>query len=112
MSLTNTLKSINRTKQNLLDDGGEIDCPPYIVNTVFTGFLDTVHIAEMVSMVPNLADQEVYLIYLGLVRKRSRFKRMNFKKRKTDANILEFCKKYQISTDKYMSVRHILKEDY
>lgn len=112
MSLSETLKSINKTKQNLLETTDDIDCPPYIVNTVFSGFIDTIHIAEMVSMVPNLSDHEVYLIYLGLVKKRSRFKRMNFKKTKTDASILAFCKKHQVSVEKYMSVRDILKETY
>ena len=111
MSLTKTLGSINRSKTDLREGfEDDIDCPPYIVNRIFSGFIDTVHIAEVMSMLPNMPEKDLYTAYLGLVPKRNRFKKMNLKKFKTDSEVLEYCRAYDISVEKYNDVKHMLEE--
>ena len=64
----------------------------------------------MVSMMGGISERECYHIYNGLVSKRSRFKRTKFRGKKSDNQILDFCKLHGISVERYQDVAHMLEE--
>ncbi len=77
MNLSDTLKTINYTKENLMLDDPltESEYPPFIVNKCFSYFTDTVLHANEMNRYAHLDNRLQYDYYLHAVRKRKRFSR-------------------------------------
>lgn len=101
-NISEYLKSINLTKENLMDD--EIDGAtyekgyvPYVINHCLYPFMDTIMIVNEVNLRPHMDKKLQYDFLLHSVRKRKRFEKW-IKSEKTEN--LDLVKAYYGYNDK------------
>jgi len=109
--LSATLKNINMHQPTL--DKKDVDCPKFVSCRIYANFEDTIQVAEIVSMLSTISEEDgdvdCYTIYKGLISKRNRFKKTNFSTRKKmSSEVLEYCKKHNISEEKYNEIKHLI----
>ena len=73
MELKDWLKSINLTKENLLEEDPTLKYPAFIVNKCLSGILDSVMFSNEMNKYPNLDPKLQYDFLLHSLRKRKRF---------------------------------------
>jgi hypothetical protein len=109
--LKDYLNSINISKHNLMDESNECESgyPPYIINRCFSGFLDTILIANEMNLNSHLDKKLQYDFYINIIRPKKRFSPW-IKKEKLDS--LESIKQYYgYSDDKAKTALKILTEE-
>lgn len=91
--LKDYLNSINQTKLNLMDEDPfcENGYPSFIVNRCFSGFVDTVLLANEMNLHSDLDKKLQYDFYINIIRPKKRFSPW-LKKEKLDS--LEYIKQY------------------
>ena len=73
MELKDWLKSINLTKENLLEEDPTLKYPAFIINKCLSGILDSVMFSNEMNKYPNLDPKLQYDFLLHSLRKRKRF---------------------------------------
>lgn len=109
--LKDYLNSINTSKHNLMDDSPESEnsYSPYIINRCFSGFIDTILIANEMNLNSHLDKKLQYDFYINIIRPKKRFSPW-LKKEKLDS--LESIKQYYgYSDDKAKTALKILTEE-
>lgn len=110
--LTNYLKTINETKENLMDGddpGWEKQYPAWIINKCLSHHIDTVMLANAMNMSSELPNKLQYDFFINTVRKRKRFSPWDKKVRLDD---LECVKEYYgYSTQKAQAALKILNKE-
>lgn len=109
--LKDYLNSINITKKNLMDlsPDNESGYPPYVINRCFSGFIDTVLIANEMNLNSHLDKKLQYDFYINIIRPKKRFSPW-LKKEKLDS--LEYIKQYYgYSDEKAKTALKILTEE-
>ena len=88
------LKSINQSKQNIMDEDvlAEKEYPAFVVNRTLSYFLDTVLYANEINMHPHLDNKLQFDYLLNSIRSKKRFSRW-LKPEQDDKN-LEAVKEY------------------
>lgn len=101
--LKDYLNSINVSKQNLMElhENCENTYPPYVVNRCFSGFIDTILIANEMNLNPHLDKKLQYDFYINIIRPKKRFSPW-LKKEKLDS--LECIKSYYGYSDEKAKV--------
>jgi hypothetical protein len=91
--LKDYLNSINQTKINLMDEDScsEKQYLPYVINRCFSGFIDTILIANEMNLNSHLDKKLQYDFYINIIRPKKRFSPW-LKKEKFDS--LECIKQY------------------
>ena len=91
--LKDWLNSINQTKKNLIDEDPSLEkeYPPYIVNRIFSGHLDSIIFANEMNRYHFLDKDMQYNFYLNTLRKKKRFSPWIRKDKVSD---LEYVKRY------------------
>lgn len=91
--LKDYLNSINSSKQNLIDFNADCEStyPSYIINRCFSGFVDTILLANEMNLNSHLDKKLQYDFYINIIRPKKRFSPW-LKKEKLDS--LECVKKY------------------
>lgn len=91
--ITEIIKSINNTKENVLESGkvSRSEYIPFIINRTFSYFPDTVLLANEVNQYIEIDKESHYGFYLNIVSKKSRFSKWNKKKPNED---IDAIKKY------------------
>lgn len=91
--LKDYLNSINISKENLMDsyEESEKQYNPYIINRCFSGFIDTILLANEMNLNPHLDKKLQYDFYINIIRPKKRFSPW-IKKEKFDS--LECIKQY------------------
>lgn len=104
------IKSINDTKQNLInDEESEKGYNPYIVNHSLSYFSDTVHIVNVMNRYHALDKKLQYDFLLNIVRKRKRFSKWN---KPDEVENLEAVKEYYgYSNEKAKSILPLLNQE-
>lgn len=111
MELTNWLKSINQTKENLIENDPLVikDYPPYIINMCLSSHLDSILYANEMNKNSYLDKDMQYTFYLHSLRKRKRYSPWLTKSKLDD---LECIKKYYgYSNEKAVQVLNILNKE-
>ena len=111
MELKDWLNSINTNKNNLIDEGIDLEkkYPSYIINRCLSGHIDAVMFANEMNKHPNLAKKLQYDLFLNSLRKRKRYSPWL---RKEQIENLELVKKYYgYSNEKAKQVLHILTRE-
>lgn len=110
--LTNYLKTINETKENLMDGdnpGWEKQYPAWIINKCLSHHIDTLMLANAMNMSSELPNKLQYDFFINTVRKRKRFSPWDKKVRLDD---LECVKEYYgYSTQKAQAALKILNKE-
>jgi hypothetical protein len=109
--LKDYLNSINISKQNLMDLNAQSESsyPPYVINRCFSGFIDTILIANEMNLNPHLDKKLQYDFYINIIRPKKRFSPW-LKKEKMDS--LEYIKEYYgYSDEKAKTALKILTEE-
>ena len=110
--LSDYLKTINETKQNLLDSedsSWEKEYPAWVVTKCMASHYDTVLLANEMNIYYDLPNKLQYDFYINTVRKRKRFSPWEKKVKIED---LETVKKYyNYSTQKAQAILKILNKD-
>jgi hypothetical protein len=103
MELKDYLNSINNSKQNLMDSNPDCESsyPPYIINRCYSGFIDTILIANEMNLNPHLNKKLQYDFYINIIRPKKRFSPW-LKKEKLDS--LEYIKQYYGYSDEKAKV--------
>lgn len=101
--LKDYLNSINTTKQNLIDSDAEAESKylPYIVNRCYSGFIDTILLANEMNLNSHLDKKLQYDFYINIIRPKKRFSPW-LKKEKLDS--LECIKEYYGYSDEKAKV--------
>ena len=106
------MKTINETKQNLLDSedtSWEKEYPAWVVTKCMASHYDTVLLANEMNIYYELPNKLQYDFYINTVRKRKRFSPWEKKVKIED---LETVKKYyNYSTQKAQAILKILNKD-
>ena len=106
------MKTINETKQNLLDSedsSWEKEYPAWVVTKCMASHYDTVLLANEMNIYYELPNKLQYDFYINTVRKRKRFSPWEKKVKIED---LETIKKYyNYSTQKAQEILKILNKD-
>ena len=106
------MKTINETKQNLLDSedsSWEKEYPAWVVTKCMASHYDTVLLANEMNIYYDLPNKLQYDFYINTVRKRKRFSPWEKKVKIED---LETVKKYyNYSTQKAQAILKILNKD-
>ena len=91
--LKDYLNSINISKENLMYsyEESEKQYNPYIINRCFSGFIDTILLANEMNLNPHLDKKLQYDFYINIIRPKKRFSPW-IKKEKFDS--LECIKQY------------------
>ena len=73
--LKDYLNSINLSKQNLMDGDPEAEkkYTPYIINRCYSGFIDTILLANELNMNTHLDKKMQYDFYINIIRPKKRF---------------------------------------
>ena len=110
--LTNYLKTINETKENLMDGddpGWEKQYPAWIINKCLSHHIDTLMLANAMNISSELPNKLQYDFFINTVRKRKRFSPWDKKVRLDD---LECVKEYyDYSTQKAQAALKILNKE-
>ena len=111
MQLKDFLKSINDTKQNLMDSDSNCErlYPPFIVNRCLSYFTDTILYANEMNLQSHIDKKMQYDYYLNSVRKRKRFSRWIKEESSDDLDLIKFHFNY--SDSKAKEVMGILGSD-
>jgi hypothetical protein len=101
--LKDYLNSINTTKQNLIDSDAEAESKylPYIVNRCYSGFIDTILLANEMNLNSHIDKKLQYDFYINIIRPKKRFSPW-LKKEKLDS--LECIKEYYGYSDEKAKV--------
>ena len=106
------LKSINKTKENLMDNDDELwvkKYPPFIINKCLAPFPETVHLVNEMNVNHHLDSKLQYDFLLNSIRPRDRY--TPWLKAKKIKN-LEYVKEYYgYSNEKAKSALDILKDE-
>jgi hypothetical protein len=111
-SLTDYLKSINETKNNLMDGedpGWEKDYPAWIINKCMSHHYDTILLSNMMNMNSDLPNRLQYDFYINIVRKRKRFSPWQKKVKLDDVECVK--EYYNYSTAKAQEVLKVLNKE-
>jgi len=110
--LTEYLKSINETKQNLLDSEDptwEKEYPAWVVTKCMASHYDTVLLANEMNLYYELPNKLQYDFYINTVRKRKRFSPWEKKVKLEDLETIKTY--YNYSTEKAQAILKILNKD-
>lgn len=111
-ALTDYLKSINETKQNLMDSddsGWEKEYPSWVITKCMASHYDTVLLANEMNINYQLPNKLQYDFYINIVRKRKRFSPWEKKVKLDD---LECVKEYyNYSTEKAQAALKLLNKE-
>lgn len=115
-NLSDFLKSINTTKENVFDraktpneyDDIENAYTPFVVNRCLSYFPDTILLVEELNRRPKIPKYYQYKFLLTLVRKRGRFKKWDKIEREDDINIVK--EYFGYSLDKAIQALKVLTE--
>ena len=106
------MKSINETKQNLLDTedtSWEKEYPAWVVTKCMASHYDTVLLANEMNIYYELENKLQYDFYINTVRKRKRFSPWEKKVKLEDLDTVKTY--YNYSTEKAQSILKILNKD-
>lgn len=109
--LKDYLNSINISKENLMDSNleNEKSYTPYIINRCFSGYVDTILLANEMNLNSHLDKKLQYDFYINIIRPKKRFSPW-IKKEKFDS--LECIKQYYgYSDEKAKDALKILTDD-
>lgn len=109
--LKDYLNSINVSKKNLMDSDEESErqYPPYIVNRCYSGFIDTILLANEMNLNSHIDKKLQYDFYINTIRPKKRFSPW-LKKEKLDS--LECVKEYYgYSDEKAKTALKILTDE-
>ena len=110
--LKDYLKSINKTKENLMDNDDELwvkKYPPFIINKCLAPFPETVHLVNEMNVNHHLDSKLQYDFLLNSIRPRDRY--TPWLKAKKIKN-LEYVKEYYgYSNEKAKSALEILNDE-
>lgn len=103
MDLKDYLNSINLSKENLMDSDPESErqYPPYVVNRCYSGFIDTILLANEMNINSHIDKKLQYDFYINIIRPKKRFSPW-LKKEKLDS--LECIKEYYGYSDEKAKV--------
>lgn len=90
------VKSINETKENLLETSNPKDYKPFIVNKALSHHLDTLLFSNEMNLRHFLDKDIQYSFLLNSIRKRKRY---NFWAKKKKLEDIEYVKKYYNYSD-------------
>ncbi len=101
--LKNYLNSINISKENLMDSDPECESqyPPYVVNRCYSGFMDTILLANEMNLNSHIDKKLQYDFYINIIRPKKRFSPW-LKKEKLDS--LDCIKQYYGYSDEKAKV--------
>lgn len=89
------IKSINMTKENLLEKGVSIDnYNSYLTNKSMSHFLDTLFYADEMNQRSNLEPEMQYLFYLHAIPKRTRWSKWHKKDVVNEEELVKFLMEY------------------
>ena len=93
MELKDWMNSINKTKQNLIDEDPSLEkeYPPYIINRCLSGFIDSIMFANEMNQYYFLPKKMQYDFFINSLRKRNRFTPWTQKDKIKD---LDYVKRY------------------
>ena len=103
------LKSINLTKENLLEEDPTLKYPAFIVNKCLSGILDSVMFSNEMNKYPNLDPKLQYDFLLHSLRKRKRF--APWLKKDKISNLDAVKKYYRYSSEKALQAMRVLSKD-
>lgn len=110
--LTDYLKTINETKDNVMDGedpGWEKNYPSWVITKCMASHYDTILIANEMNINYSLPNKMQYDFYINIVRKRKRFSPWD---KKTKVDDLECVKQYYgYSNDKAQAALKILNKE-
>jgi len=109
--LKDYLNSINVSKQNLIDSDpvAESKYLPYIINRCYSGFIDTILLANEMNLNSHIDKKLQYDFYINIIRPKKRFSPW-LKKEKLDS--LECIKEYYgYSDEKAKNALKILTDE-
>ena len=109
--LKDYLNSINLSKENLMDSDPECESqyPPYVVNRCYSGFIDTILLANEMNINSHIDKKLQYDFYINIIRPKKRFSPW-LRKEKLDS--LDCIKQYYgYSNEKAKVALRILTED-
>ena len=109
MELKDWLKSINLTKENLLEEDPTLKYPAFIVNKCLSGLLDAVMFSNEMNKYPNLAPKLQYDFLLHSLRKKKRFAPWLKKDKIADLDAVK--KYYRYSSEKALQAMRVLSKD-
>ena len=110
--LSDYLKTINETKQNLLDSedsSWEKEYPAWVVTKCMASHYDTVLLANEMNIYYELPNKLQYDFYINTVRKRKRFSPWEKKVKLEDLETVKTY--YNYSTQKAQAILKILNKD-
>ena len=101
--LKDYLNSINTTKENLIDSDSQAESKylPYIINRCYSGFIDTILLANEMNLNSHIDKKLQYDFYINIIRPKKRFSPW-LKKEKLDS--LECIKEYYGYSDEKAKV--------
>ncbi len=101
--LKDYLNSINILKENLMDSDPECESqyPPYVVNRCYSGFMDTILLANEMNLNSHIDKKLQYDFYINIIRPKKRFSPW-LKKEKLDS--LDCIKQYYGYSDEKAKV--------
>jgi hypothetical protein len=101
--LKDYLNSINISKENLMDSNPECESqyPPYVVNRCYSGFMDTILLANEMNLNSHIDKKLQYDFYINIIRPKKRFSPW-LKKEKLDS--LDCIKQYYGYSDEKAKV--------
>jgi len=103
VDLKDYLNSINLSKENLMDSDPESErqYPPYVVNRCYSGFIDTILLANEMNINSHIDKKLQYDFYINIIRPKKRFSPW-LKKEKLDS--LDCIKQYYGYSDEKAKV--------
>ena len=110
--LSDYLKTINETKQNLLDSedsSWEKEYPAWVITKCMASHYDTVLLANEMNIYYDLPNKLQYDFYINTVRKRKRFSPWEKKVKLEDLETVKTY--YNYSTQKAQAILKILNKD-
>lgn len=111
MELKDWLKTINQTKENLIDEDPSLEkeYAPYIINRCLSGHIDCILFANAMNQYHFLSKKMQYDFLLNSLRKKSRFS--PWLKKETE-NDIDFVKRYYgYNNEKARQVLKILTKE-
>lgn len=116
-TLSDFLKSINTTKENVFNEAEntndrisiESEYSPFVINRCLSYFPDTIFIVEELNKRPNIPKYYQYLFLINIVRKRSRFKKWDKIESQEDIKVIR--EYYNYGYNKALEVLKILSVD-
>ena len=109
MELKDWLKSINLTKENLLEEDPTLKYPAFIINKCLSGILDSVMFSNEMNKYPNLDPKLQYDFLLHSLRKRKRF--APWLKKDKISNLDAVKKYYRYSSEKALQAMRVLSKE-